>query len=249
MPAERVSIVMPMYNSAAFVRRSIDSVLRQTYADFELLIVDDRSTDDSAEIVAGYAEDDSRIRLIRQQRNGGVAAARNAAIAAASGKYIAFLDSDDWWHPKKLELQVATMRDRRALISYSAYQRVAEDGKLLSLVTPPSEIGYRTMLRSNHLGNLTGMYDRALGDQWFRKIGHEDYVFWLSLIKKAKQGVRVDHSEPLAYYLVRNQSLSANKLRAARWQWQIYRTVEQIPAPQAACLMGHYVWQALSKRR
>ena len=104
------------------------------------------------------------------------------------------------------------------------------------------------MLRSNHIGNLTGMYDRRLGDARFRKVGHEDYVFWLELVRRAGVAARVPHAEPLARYLVRGGSVSANKLRAARWQWRIYRDIEGIGWLRSARLMLHYGWHALRKR-
>lgn len=246
--ADRVSVIMPVYNAAQTLQRSIDSVLGQTHHAVELIAVDDGSTDDSAALVEAQAGRDARVRLIRQA-NGGVAAARNAGIAAATGSHIAFLDSDDWWHPRKLELQLAQMRRHDALVSYTAYLRVAETGRMLSRVEPPAELGYRDLLRSNFIGHLTGMYDRRLGDAAFLKIGHEDYAFWLDRLRRAGRAVRADHDEPLAYYLVRAGSLSSNKLRAARWQWRIYREVERLSLPRAAAYMTSYVVQALAKRR
>jgi len=242
-----VSVIMPVYNAEATMRRSIESVLAQSFAALELIPVDDGSRDGSAAIIAEYAAADPRVRPLRQA-NAGVAAARNAGIAAARGSHVAFLDSDDWWAPHKLELQLAEMRRRGALVSYTAYQRVAEDGRALSMVTPPAEVGYREMLGSNHIGNLTGMYDRRLGDAEFQRIGHEDYVFWLDRVRRAGKAVRVPAAEPLAFYLVRNGSVSANKLRAAGWQWRIYRDVERLSLPAAAWYMLQYAGHALRKR-
>ncbi len=242
-----VSVIMPVYNAESTMRRSIDSVLAQTFPALELILVDDGSRDGSAAIIAEYAARDARVRPLHQA-NAGVAAARNAGIAAARGSHVAFLDSDDWWVPRKLELQLAEMRKRDALVSYAAYQRVAEDGRLLSRVQPPAQVGYREMLGSNHIGNLTGMYDRRLGDVEFRRIGHEDYVFWLDRVRRASRAVCVPGAEPLAFYLVRNGSVSANKLRAAGWQWRIYREVEGLSPPRAAWYMLQYVKHALRKR-
>lgn len=240
---------MPAWNAAATIARSIESVLAQHHAQLELLVVDDASTDATAQLAAGYAAADARVRLIRQPANGGVAAARNAGIAAARGEYVAFLDSDDWWHPRKLELQVAQMRRDDASVSYCRYVRVAEDGRVLSHVDPPREVGHADMLRSNFIGNLTGMYARSLGDGEFLRMGHEDYVFWLRMVGRAGRAVRIEHDEPLAFYLVREGSVSANKWRAARWQWRIYREVERLSLPRAALYMVHYAANALAKRR
>lgn len=245
---ELVSVVMPVYNAAAYLAGSIASVRAQTWPHWELLAVDDGSRDGSLELLRELAASDPRVRPLPQARNAGVAAARNAGIEAARGRWIAFLDSDDAWEPRKLELQVADMRARDLAISYTAYRRVAEDGRLLSEVRPPERVDYADMLRSNHIGNLTGMYDRRLGDARFRKVGHEDYVFWLELVRRAGAAARVPHAEPLARYLVRGGSVSANKLRAARWQWRIYRDIEGIGWLRSARLMLHYGWHALRKR-
>lgn len=249
MSAARVSVVMPMYNAARFLRRPVESVLAQTHGDLELLVADDGSSDGSIDLVEDYARGDPRVRLLRAERNGGVAAARNRGIDAASGRYLAFLDSDDWWHPDKLTRQLAALRDSGAQIAYSVYQRVAEDGRELGVVRPPPAIGYRDLLRSNHIGHCTGLYDRALGDGRFQAVGHEDYVFWLAQLRKAGRAVCAPGDEPLAFYLVRAGSVSANKLRAARWQWHIYRRIERLGWFASARHMLHYVGQALAKRR
>lgn len=240
---------MPAWNAAGTIARSIESVLGQRHAQFELLVVDDASTDATAQLVDGYAMADARVRLIRQPANGGVAAARNTGIAAARGEYVAFLDSDDWWHPAKLERQLAQMRRENAQVSYCSYQRVAEDGRVLSLVVPPREVTHAQMLRSNFIGNLTGMYARSLGNGEFLRIGHEDYVFWLQMVRRAGRAIRIEHDGPLAFYLVREGSVSSNKWRAARWQWRIYREVEGLSRVRASVCMLYYFVYALSKRR
>ncbi|PZQ14087.1 MAG: glycosyl transferase [Rhodanobacter denitrificans] len=243
-----VSVIMPVYNAESTLQRSIDSVLGQTHRALELIAVDDGSSDGSAALIEAQRQHDARVRLIRQA-NAGVAAARNAGIAAATGSHVAFLDSDDWWHPRKLELQLAQMQRQSAQVAYCSYLRVAESGRTLSRVDPPAELGYRDLLRSNYIGHLTGIYDRRIGDAPFLKIGHEDYAFWLDRLRRAGRAVRADHDEPLAYYLVRAGSLSSNKLHAARWQWRIYRDVERLSLPQATACMASYVVQALLKRR
>lgn len=243
-----VSVIMPVFNAEQTLRRSVDSVLRQTLPNLELVMVDDCSRDGSEKIMLEYASKDRRVKIVTQTVNAGVAEARNAGLRAASGSHVAFLDSDDWWDSRKLELQLAQMQESGALVSYAGYQRVAEDGRLLSCVEPPAEIAYGDMLKSNHIGNLTGVYDRRLGDVAFVRMGHEDYVFWLDRVRRAGQAIRVRHDGPLAYYLVRNGSVSANKLRAARWQWRVYRESEHLGLWQAAWYMLHYVRNAVSKR-
>lgn len=249
MSGDLVSVIMPVYNAEAWLQRAIDSVLAQSHTQWELITVDDGSSDRSPAMLDTYAATDARVRVLRQPSNGGVATARNTGIAAARGDYIAFLDADDWWHPAKLQRQLASMRSSGALISYTAYWRVAEDGRVLSKVTPPPQVNWQDMLASNFIGNLTGMYARRLGDIPFQRIGHEDYVFWLEQVRRAGYAVCVESPEPLAWYLVRERSLSANKLRAASWQWEIYRSVAKLGMMQSALCMARYVQHAVIKRR
>jgi glycosyltransferase involved in cell wall biosynthesis len=249
MHDDLVSVIMPVYNAEAWLQRAIDSVLAQSHTRLELIAVDDGSRDRSLNMLDAYAALDTRVRVVKQPANGGVAAARNAGIAAARGDYIAFLDADDWWHPAKLERQLASMRATGALISYAAYWRVAEDGRVLSKVMPPPQVDWHDMLASNFIGTLTGMYARRLGDVPFQRIGHEDYVFWLEQVRRAGNAVRVESDEPLGWYLVRERSLSANKWRAASWQWAIYRNVEKLGVMQSLACMARYVRHALVKRR
>ena len=243
----RVSVVMPAFNAARTIVHSMRSVLEQTYADVELVVVDDGSKDGSWTLIEQAAALDSRVVALRQA-NAGVAAARNAGIDAATGRYIAFLDSDDWWHPSKLQVQIAHMRESAARVSYTAYQRVGEDGRVISTVRPPMSVRYADMLKSNCIGNLTGLYDRQLGDGRFLRLGHEDYVFWLEMVRRAGEAGCAGHPEPLAYYLVRQDSLSANKLKAARWQWHIYRRIERLGWLRSCWYFLHYAARALAKR-
>ena len=247
--AALVSVVMPVYNADATLARAIDSVLGQTYGTLELLVVDDCSRDGSWSTIARYAAKDARVRPMRLASNSGVAAARNAGLDAAAGRFIAFLDSDDGWHLRKLELQLSAMQAKAARVSYTAFRRIGEDGRTLSYVEPPDEVAYGDMLKSNHIGNSTALYDRSLSEVRFQRVGHEDYVFWLEMVRRAGRAVRVDSAEPLAWYLVREGSVSSNKIRAARWQWHIYRNIEKLGVARSAWYMGYYVWHAVNKRR
>jgi teichuronic acid biosynthesis glycosyltransferase TuaG len=246
---ERVSVIMPVYNAEPTLAKAIGSVLAQTHANLELLVVDDGSSDGSWPIVLDFARRDPRVRPIGPRRNGGVASARNTGLDAATGACVAFLDSDDWWHPQKLEAQLETLRATGAKVAYAAYRRVDEAGRDLSLVQPPDSLRYDELLESNYIGHLTGLYRRDIGEFRFLRIGHEDYAFWLAVLRTAGGAVKARHSEPLAYYTVRPGSLSSGKLRAARWQWRIYRDVAGLGRLAAARYMLHYVYHALAKRR
>ncbi len=245
---DRVSVVMPAYNASVTLEASMRSALEQTHAAVELLVIDDRSTDATWELIQARAAADPRVVPIRQPRNGGVAAARNAGIEAATGRYIAFLDSDDCWYPDKLAIQLAAMRAEGVAVGYAAYERVDEAGRVLSRVRPPARAGYAEMLKGNCIGNLTGIYDRAIGEPRFGAMGHEDYVFWLGVVRMAGQAVCAQPDRMLASYLVRPGSLSANKLRAARWQWRIYRESERLGVVRAGWYFAHYAARAVGKR-
>lgn len=248
--SDLVSVVMPAYNAESTIRQSMQSALAQSHAQIELIVVDDRSTDSTRSIVTAIAAGDARVVPIMLDVNGGVAAARNAGIEAARGGYIAFLDSDDLWRREKLEVQLAAMRQSGARIAYSCYTRIDAAGKQLSIVNPPPSVDYTAMLKSNRIGNLTGIYDRSLGDARFRRIGHEDYAFWLEMVRRAGRAIRAGRGdEPLADYLVRPGSLSSDKLKAARWQWKIYREVEQLGAIRSSWYFANYVKNAAMKRQ
>lgn len=243
----QISVVMPAFNASRYLNRAVESVLAQSIPDWELLIVDDASTDETGVLAANWALRDSRIQSITMPVNSGVAAARNRALDVARGRYIAFLDSDDLWDPLKLETQLRCMREAGALICYSAYRRIDEKGNVIGSVRIPGSIDYKTLLRSNFIGNLTGIYDaKMLGKQYFTDFGHEDYVAWLELLKKAgsAQGVKLE----LASYRVYAGSTSANKFKAMAWQWRIYRESQRLGWLRSAYLMMFYAYFAALKR-
>ena len=247
-PGPLVSVVMPAFNAAGTIEASMRSVLGQSFSDLELIVIDDCSRDGTREVAGALADADPRVRIVVQPANGGVAAARNAGIGAARGRYVAFLDSDDCWLPTKLQAQLDAMRASDASVCYAAYVRVDPQGRMLSVVQPPAGVDHARMLKSNWIGNLTGIYDRRIGDAAFQPVGHEDYVFWLEQVRRAGGAVRAGGGEPLASYLVRPGSLSADKFRAARWQWNIYRRIERLGVPRAAWYFCHYAFNSLRKR-
>lgn len=220
----KVSIVMPMYNALPYIMDSVNSVLKQTYSNWELLIVDDCSSDGSSDVAHEFECSDLRIRHIKNTKNLGVAETRNVALNIATGDVIAFLDSDDCWLPHKLELQVKYMCEHQAKITYSSYARYSEAGVFLGIVRPKVKVGFKDMLYRNQIGNLTGMYLRsALPALRFKNTGHEDYLFWAEAIKTVGMASLTPSDKPLANYLVRDNSLSGNKFKAALWQWNNYR--------------------------
>ena len=239
------SVVMPMFNASKTVLRSIHSVQCQVFADWELIVVNDQSTDDCAQIVADIASADSRVKLIHQSCNAGVSEARNAAIRLASGRYICFLDSDDLWLPNKLEQQYILFQ-KGALIVYSAYYRQLVNGERV-FVPARTEISLKQFYRWNPIGNLTGAYDsHCLGKIQQIKHGHEDYIMWFHLLKKAGKAVGIE--EPLAIYSVSEGSLSGSKAKAAVWQWQILRGQFKLNRVEATFYFCAYAWHAIGQR-
>lgn len=213
------SVIMPVYNARDTICIAIDSVLDQSYGDFELIVVDDASTDDCRAIVQQYVGRDFRIIAIFSDVNQGVAKSRNVGVAAAKGRYITFLDSDDLWLPGKLAAQYEAFNGG-ACVVYSSYIRFFSNGKEQVVKVPP-QATYKNLLRGNCIGNLTGAYDSFLLGKFYQKtVGHEDYLMWLQILScgAIAQGIQ----RPLARYRVGN-SLSANKFRAAAWTWNIYR--------------------------
>jgi glycosyltransferase involved in cell wall biosynthesis len=243
-----ISIITPSYNSAPYIKETIESVLQQTYPNWEMIIVDDCSTDDSKEIVKRYIQEDKRIKLISNQENIGVAQSRNRAIEEANGDYIALLDSDDIWVPNKLEKQIELMEEKNILMSFSAYTIIDEKSETIGHYPIKEKVTYSDMLKTSSIGTLTTIYNaKKLGKFYFEEIGHEDYVYKLNILKQIDfaQGIK----EPLAKYRIVQSSLSRNKIKAALWQWKIYRDIEKIPLIQSIYYFINYAYNGLRKYR
>jgi glycosyltransferase involved in cell wall biosynthesis len=243
-----VSVVMPMHNSERFIKESIESVLAQTYAHWELLIVDDASTDNSLAIASQYAAEDERIHLLRNTKHIKMPSApRNAGVQAAKGQYIAFLDSDDLWFPQKLEQQLPFFKDNRTAIVFSNYEKIDElSTRANRVISAPRQATYKSLLKGNIIGNLTGIYDTGkVGKANIKDIHHEDYVMWLSILKKGY--IARNTETTLAAYRVSSQSVSSNKLKVIKWQWDIYRNVEHLSLLRSAYNFVFYAYKALIK--
>ena len=244
-----VSIVTPAYNATRFVTQTIESVLSQTYADWELLIVDDCSTDDTAGVVGRYAARDFRVRLLRHERNGGPAQARETALQASGGRYIAFLDSDDLWLPQKLEHQIAFMQRAQAALSFSQFRRIGAEGHTVGrLIDVPRRLTYRDLLKNTAIATSTVIIDREqTGPFQMTRTYYDDYALWLQILRRGfvAYGLRED----LMRYRVVGKSVSRNKLRSAAMVWQLYRDVEKLGVLQSAWCFSHYAARAAFKYR
>ena len=244
-----VSVITAAFNAESFIAETVASVQAQSLTDWEMLIADDASTDRTAEIVRALAANDPRVRLIPLEQNGGVARARNAALAAARGRFIAFLDSDDLWLPQKLERQIAFMAAQDAAVSYTAFRRINEDGSRLGrLVEVPPRLTYAQLLKNTAIATLTGMVDTAkTGPIRMTEARRDDFILWLSILKRGftAHGLQED----LARYRVVTGSLSSKPERSAAWTWSVYRRTEKLGLLRAAWCMAHYGVRAILKRR
>jgi len=244
-----VSIITPSWNVDRLIGETIASVQAQTFADWELLIADDCSTDSTAAVIESHAASDPRIKLIRQPRNGGPALARQAAIEQAQGRFIAFLDSDDLWLPTKLERQIAFAREHRAALSFTAFRRINEDGSVTGrLISVPASLTYDQLLRNTAIATLTALVDRDIaGPIAMKNEGYDDFCLWLSILKPGH--VAWGLNEDLARYRVRGVSVSSRPLRSAGWVWHIYRNVERLSLVKSAWCFAHWGARAWLKRR
>ncbi|MEF2483652.1 glycosyltransferase family 2 protein [Vibrio mimicus] len=243
----KVSIVMPAYNAEKTISNSIYSVIRQTYKNWELLVVDDSSNDATSSIVQEFQKKDIRIRYIKNEGKRGVSSARNVGISLASGVYIAFLDSDDTWEDKKLELQINAMQQGSFNVSHTSYNKVSLSGVTIGHVRAKRLVTYKDMLKYNHIGNLTGIYNAsAIGKVYQNVIGHEDYDMWLRVLSKS-DSIGVDAS--LANYLVQSGSLSANKFLSASWHFNILKRECSKNIFKVFFYFSYYILNAIKIRR
>lgn len=228
-PFIMVSIITPCYNSENFVSATIESVLSQTYVNWEMIIVDDCSTDTSPLIVMEYVAKDSRIKYVRTNiPSGSPTYPRNVGLEVARGRFVAFLDSDDLWFPSKLETQMSMFNDDNVALVYSNYEKIREDGTSSNRIVIASKYHhYRSLLYGNEIGCLTVIIDtHKTGKIDFKYIGHEDYECWLSILRKGY--IAKNCNKVLAAYRVRKSSLSSNKFKTVRWVWNIYRNYEHM---------------------
>ena len=243
-----VSIIMPTYNSSRYITQSIESVRRQTYLHWELLITDDCSQDNTRELIKQFQQIDSRIKLFTSKVNGGAGCARNNSIAEAKGRFIAFLDSDDMWAPKKLELQIEFMKANKIGLSYTAYQKIDSQGNSQGIITPPKQTTYSKLLYGNVIGCLTAIYDTAIvGKKYMPTIRkRQDMGLWLDILKD------IPHAESLSDVLAsyrHDSGMTKNKFKILKWQWVFYRDVLKFNILKASYYFLFYAINGLVKSK
>jgi glycosyltransferase involved in cell wall biosynthesis len=222
-----VSVITPAYNAEKYIESTINSVIQQKYKNWEMIIIDDCSKDNTYEIIKKCAREDSRIKIEKNERNLGVSDTRNKGINLAKGKYISFLDADDLWHKDKLEKQIKFMEKNNISLCYTGYIKINADGTIRGEIKVPEKLNYKELLKNCLIGFLTATYNRdSLREFYFKKTKAEDYIFWLEIMKKLDFAYGIP--EPLAYYRVLDNSRSSNKIDIVKYHWKIYREVEKL---------------------
>ena len=245
-----VSIVVPVYNAARFMDDTIQTVLSQTYQNWELLLVDDCSSDYSVQIIKKYMKKDNRIKLFKLSENSGAAIARNTGIDKAKGHYLAFLDADDLWVKNKLELQVAFMQEKNAAFSFTGYEFADENGKPNGKkVHVPQTITYKQALKNTTIWTSTVMLDMQVINKptiYMPNIGSEDTATWWKILKTISRAYGLNLI--MSYYRRTSNSLSANKLSSMKRTWNIYTSSENLNIVNAGFCFIFYCANAAKRR-
>lgn len=246
-----VSIITPTYNSEHFISATIQSVQNQTYSHWELIIIDDCSTDTTAEIINTAIKSDARIKLYPLTKNEGTGVARNYGVHKAKGTYISFLDSDDLWIPNKLERQLDFMNQNKLLFTFSFYECLDEKGNKLNIrKEAPNLTTYKKLFFCNYIGNSTAIYNaKMLGKIPINQIRkRQDWMLWLTIVKKIKVARPVP--EVLAYYRVRKDSISSSKMKLVKFNFNVYHKFHKLNyVASLGCIMLFIFTQLFIKPR
>lgn len=251
MKEELVSIIMPVYNCEKYVAKAIKSVQEQTYTNWELIIVNDCSTDNSlCKIEEQIKSIKNKVTLINLEKNQGVANARNIAIDKVCGKYIAYLDADDLWEKEKLHKQIEYMKINNIVFSYTSYSRIKEDGSLLKTVEVPGKTNYTDLLKSTIILTSTIIIDTETISKEKLKMPNlkisEDAQTWLNILKSGV--VAYGLNENLAQYRQRKNSVSSNKIKSIKGMWKVYRKYQKMSIGKSLYYTIFHIINAIKKR-
>ena len=246
-----VSIITPLYNCERFIEQTIESVLAQTYPQWEMIIINDGSTDGGLTIAEEYARADSRIQVFSQP-NGGSAAARNNGIRRAKGRYIALLDADDLWEPVFLEKQLALLDEKKCQLVYGAHKRIDENNQeILRPFVPPMKVSYTDILRTCSITCLTGLYDtkpygKVYLHEEFRSL-RDDHVYWLEILRQC--GMAYGNAEVIGSYRMRSKGVTSSKRKMIIPQYKVYRQAEHLNVLQSLYYLTCWAWNGYFKYR
>ena len=221
----KVSIITPVFNSEKFIANTIESVIAQTYTQWEMILVDDASSDNSTKIIKQFQANYSQIKLFQLEQNSGAAIARNKATELATGDYIAFLDADDLWKPNKLKQQIDLMQSQDIDVCFSSYELMNEEGHSLNKIVEALPIlSYEKLLKSNYIGNLTGVYNaKTLGKIFVTNLKkRQDWLLWLTALQRSDKPA-ISINTDLAKYRVREDSISSKKLNLVKYNYWVYK--------------------------
>lgn len=246
-----VSIIVPVYNASIFIKETVNTCLNQTYENFELIFIDDCSTDESIKIINEYMKKDKRIKLAKNDKNSGAAITRNNGIKLATGKYISFLDADDLWDKTKLEKQIKFMQEKDCAFSYTSYEFADENGRPNGKkVIVPSLINYKKALKNTTIWTSTVMLDMSKlskDDIYMPNVRRgQDTATWWKILKKIDKAYGLN--EILSFYRRTNNSLSSNKIKALKRTWNLYRNVEHLNFCYSLYCFLFYCINAIKRR-
>ncbi len=243
-----VSVVMPAYNAEKFIEETVKSVQAQTVSDFELIIIDDCSTDKTFDVITRLAFKDNRIKVVKGEKNMGVAHVRNKGLSLAKGKYVALLDSDDIWLPEKLERQIKLAEENKADLVYCSYAMIDENGnKVCEDFIVPEKTGYEDTLIKSVISCSTALMTSDICKKYSfpTDMYHEDYAFWLDILKDGN--IAVGDTAVTAKYRLLQTSRSSGKFNCAVHRWKIYRNHLHLPFFKSVKLMYGYATAGFKK--
>jgi glycosyltransferase involved in cell wall biosynthesis len=242
-----VSIITPMYNNQAVIKETIESVFNQTYSNWELILIDDASTDKTTSIVKSMQKMDDRIHLISQHTNRGAAEARNLGTKKAKGNYIAFLDADDLWEKNKLEKQVKLLDTNITDVCFGSYEHMDSKGNSLNKkVYALPKLSYNKLLKANYIGNLTGIYNSSrIGKIYTKDLKkRQDWLLWLEALNRSEY-LAIGIEETIAYYRISEGSLSSNKTNLIKHNFNVYRSGLGFSFIKSVFLMVQFFYEHL----
>ncbi len=227
-----ISVITPVYNGQKYIDQISNSILNQTFSNFEWLIIDDCSTDDTRILLENMAANDQRVHLLILDANGGPIKARNKGLEAARGRFVAFIDIDDLWLPRKLEKQLSFMKFNKLPLSYTGYRKINDNGTVKShfTVPVPKRLTYKKLLMTNSIMASSAMFDRSITGNIKQDenvpVSKDDLMFWLSIMDKC--GDTMGLQEDLCRLRIHKKSITNNKLLMAKRHWYFYRKIQNL---------------------